>query len=113
MKVHMKALSQFIALFVFPAIVHAECMSGVYAITKKEVIGAVSLDKYEEMDNAIRNNDTVKLEKMKADSSVASIPSGKKACVVDNAFYKYSKKISMPGIEVEYWVNQDSLTDIR
>lgn len=102
-----------VILLVSVSSIYAECPPGKVAITKPDFYGAVNPDKYNEMSEAIKNNDQKKLKALIDEKSVSAIPAGKKVCIIENSFYMYRKQISVPGLEVPYWVSNDALTIVE
>jgi hypothetical protein len=95
------------------AIVYAQCPADKIAITKPGFYGAITTDKYNEMDTAMKKNDQDKIRSMIADKSVAEIPSGKTVCVMEVLIIWNIKKIEVPGLEIPYWVKKDSITQVK
>jgi hypothetical protein len=95
------------------AMVYAQCPPDNIAMTKPDVYGAINHDKYEEMDTAIRNNNTDKLKSLIIENSVVEIPSGLKVCVLEESFMWSCKKIEVPGLKVPYWVDKDAVTKVK
>ncbi len=93
--------------------VYAQCPADKVAITKSGYYGAITTDKYDEMDTAIKKNDQAGIGSLMAEKSVAEIPSGKTVCVVEVSFIWNIRKIEVPGLAVPYWVEKDAITQIK
>jgi len=95
------------------AIVYAQCPADKVAITKSGCYGAITTDKYDEMNAAIKKNDQAGIRSLMAEKSVAEIPPGKTVCVVEVSFIWNIKKIEVPGLAVPYWVEKDAITQVK
>ena len=95
------------------SIVYAQCPADKIAITKPGFYGAITTDKYNEMDTAMKKNNRDEIRSMMAEKSVAEIPPGKTVCVLEELIIWNIKKIEVPGLEVPYWVEKDAITQVK
>lgn len=75
--------------------------------------GAINLEIFDKMQFALRDGNQKLIDEMLNKNQIKKIVTDKKACVISEAFYKYSSKISLPAFSKEYWVDNSKLSKIE
>lgn len=92
---------------------HATDKCMYFATIEKDQYGAISLDAFDELQYAQRDGDKAKVNELIDKNKINLIVTDKKICVISEAFFKYSSRISIPGYPIEYWVDSRKLSKVE
>lgn len=92
---------------------HAGQQCQYYATIESNQHGAVNLDAFDTLQDALRDGNQDKITDLLQQNKISKINFVKKLCVISEAFYKRSSKVSIPGTSMEYWVDSGKLSRVE